>query len=124
MKATEIQVGGDHYKKMAMQPMELISAIRCSFIQGCIIKYISRYKSKNGPQDIKKCIHYAQLAIELGDKRRCNDKAVSTSINRYVIQNKLPLLCRKIIVQAVYNNYEGVMKYCAELLKTEYPENG
>ena len=76
MKATDVQIGGSHYKDMAMQPIELITALRCSFIQGCIIKYISRYKAKNGAQDIKKCIHYAQLAIQLGDKRRCNDKAL------------------------------------------------
>ena len=70
MKAIENQIGGDHYKGMAFQPIELITAIRCSFIQGCIIKYISRYKYKNGAQDIKKCIHYAQLAIELDDKKK------------------------------------------------------
>lgn len=62
-KAIESQVGGSHYKDMAFQPIELIAALRCSFIQGCIIKYISRYKNKNGAQDIKKCVHYAQLAI-------------------------------------------------------------
>ena len=48
MKAIESQVGGSHYKDMAFQPIELIAALRCSFIQGCIIKYISRYKNKNG----------------------------------------------------------------------------
>lgn len=47
MKATDVQIGGSHYKDMAMQPIELITALRCSFIQGCIIKYISRYKAKN-----------------------------------------------------------------------------
>ena len=77
MKATDVQIGGNHYKDMVMQPIELITALRCSFIQGCIIKYISRYRAKNGVQDIKKCIHYAQLAIQLGDKRRCNDKTLS-----------------------------------------------
>ena len=56
MKAIESQVGGSYYKDMAFQPIELIAALRCSFIQGCIIKYISRYKNKNGAQDIKKCI--------------------------------------------------------------------
>lgn len=76
-KALDNQIGGSHYKDMPFQPIELIIALRCSFIQGCIIKYISRYKAKNGAQDIKKCIHYAQLAIQLGDKRRCNDKTLS-----------------------------------------------
>lgn len=122
MKATDVQIGGSHYKDMTMQPIELIAALRCSFIQGCIIKYISRYKNKNGAQDIKKCVHYAQLAIELGDKRRCNDKVLSMSINMYTIKNKLTILQRKIITQAVYNNYERVIQFCKELLQIEYPE--
>lgn len=123
MKATDVQIGGSHYKDMAMQPIELIVTLRCSFIQGCIIKYISRYKNKNGAQDIRKCIHYAQLAIELGDKRRCNDKALSMNINRYILKNKLTILQRRIITQAVYNNYTQVIQYCKELLQLEYPEN-
>ena len=123
MKAIESQVGGNHYKDMAFQPIELIAALRCSFIQGCIIKYVSRYKNKNGAQDIKKCIHYAQLAIELDDKRRCNDKALSMNINRYILKNKLTILQRRIITQAVYNNYTQVIQYCKELLQLEYPEN-
>ena len=123
MKAIESQVGGSHYKDMAFQPIELIVALRCSFIQGCIIKYISRYKNKNGAQDIKKCIHYAQLAIELGDKRRCNDKALSMNIDKYILKNKLTILQQRIITQAVYNNYIQVIQYCKELLQLEYPEN-
>ena len=123
MKAIESQVGGSHYKDMAFQPIELIAALRCSFIQGCIIKYISRYKNKNGAQDIKKCIHYAQLAIELGDKRRCNDKALSMNINKYILKNRLTILQRRIITQAVYNNYAQVIQYCKELLQLEYSEN-
>ena len=123
MKAIEGQVGGSHYKDMVFQPVELIAALRCSFIQGCIIKYISRYKNKNGAQDIKKCIHYAQLAIELNDKRRCNDKILSMNINKYILKNKLTILQRKIITQAVYNNYIHVIQYCKELLQLEYQEN-
>lgn len=37
MKATDIQIGGNHYKDMIMQPIELINTLGCSFIQGCII---------------------------------------------------------------------------------------
>ena len=114
MKATDLQIGGSHYKDMAMQPIELITALRCSFIQGCIIKYISRYKAKNGAQDIKKCIHYA--------KRRCNDKALFLSINKFIIKNKLTILQRRIITQTAYNNYEQVIQFCKELLQIEYPE--
>lgn len=122
MKATDVQIGGSYYKDMAMQPIELITALRCSFIQGCIIKYISRHRAKNGAQDIKKCIHYAQLAIQLGDKRRCNDKTLSLSINKFIFNNKLTILQRRIITQTAYNNYEQVIQFCKELLQIEYPE--
>ena len=46
----DIQVGGNHYKDLQMQPIVLITKANCDFIQGCIIKYISRYKNKNGKQ--------------------------------------------------------------------------
>lgn len=121
MKATETQVGGSHYRALEIQPIELIAALRCSFIQGCIIKYISRYKAKNGVEDIDKCIHYAQLAIELGDKRRCKDDTLSYSLNRYILKNKMTMLQRRIITQAIYNNYEQVIQSCKELRQLEYP---
>lgn len=114
------QVGGEHYKSMVMQPLELITLIKCSFIQGCIIKYISRYKAKNGKQDIEKCIHYAQLAIQLNDKRRCKDATVSYGVTKFVKQNKLSVLQRVIITQAIYNKYEKVIQYCEELIQEEY----
>lgn len=119
-KALETQVGGNHYKDMPMQPMELIATLKCSFIQGCIIKYISRYKYKDKAQDIKKCIHYAQLAIELKDKRRYNNKLLSVSLNKYILKNNFTILQRRIITQAVYNNYEQVIQLCNELLQIEY----
>ena len=67
--------------------------------------------------------YYAQLAIELDDKRRCNDKALSMNMNKYILKNKLTILQRRIITQVVYNNYTKVIQYCKELLQLEYPEN-
>lgn len=57
------QVGGDHYKTMGIQPVEYILANKLGFCEGNIVKYISRYKQKNGIQDVKKVIHYAQMLI-------------------------------------------------------------
>ena len=126
MKAIENQVGGSHYKNMAFQPIELITALKCSFIQGCIIKYISRYKNKNGAQDIKKCIHYAQLAIELKDKGLCK---TTDNIDTYVLisdfcsTNKITLL-QKLIIEATANaSFNRVIRLCNDLLKVEYPES-
>lgn len=58
------QVGGDHYKSMAIQPVEFILANGLGFCEGNVIKYICRYKQKGGIQDLKKVVHYAELLIK------------------------------------------------------------
>jgi hypothetical protein len=58
-----IQVGGDHYKGK-IQPIEFIQANGLSFCQGNAIKYIFRYKDKNGIEDLEKAKHYIDFMIE------------------------------------------------------------
>lgn len=64
------QVGGDHYKDMAIQPVEFCMRNNLNFCQSSAIKYICRYKNKNGAQDIDKAIHFLQILkqIEYGSK--------------------------------------------------------
>lgn len=64
MSALDTQVGGDHYKNMAIQPVEFISKNNLSFLQGTAIKYITRYRQKGGRQDLEKAIHTIRLMIE------------------------------------------------------------
>ena len=58
------QIGGSHYKNYKIQPYEFISKNDLSFLQGNVIKYICRYKNKNGIEDLQKIIHYCQLEIK------------------------------------------------------------
>ncbi len=58
------QVGGSHYRKFKIQPIEYIQANGLSFLAGNVCKYITRYKDKGGLEDIKKVIHYCQLIAE------------------------------------------------------------
>ena len=58
------QEGGNHYKTLAIQPIEYIVANDLSWCEGNIIKYITRWKQKNGIEDIKKVIHYAELLLQ------------------------------------------------------------
>ena len=67
MKSTDYQVAGDHYQKMKIQPIEYIHANNLSFIEGSIVKYISRWRNKNGVEDLEKIKHYIDLLIELED---------------------------------------------------------
>jgi hypothetical protein len=70
--ALNSQVGGDHYKNLAIQPVEYITANNIPYIEGNVIKYITRWRSKNGIQDLQKVIHYVQLLIELEQTRASN----------------------------------------------------
>lgn len=65
MSALEIQEGGSHYKHFAIQPVEYITKNSIPYLEGNVIKYVSRHQSKNGIEDIKKAIHYLQLIAEL-----------------------------------------------------------
>ena len=65
MKATDKQVGGSHYKDMPIQPVQYIHANGLSFLEGNVVKYITRHKTKNGKADVEKALHYCQLILEL-----------------------------------------------------------
>ena len=64
-KATDKQIGGNHYKNFKIQPIEFITKNKLSFIQGCVVKYICRFDRKNGKEDLDKIIHYCELQKEL-----------------------------------------------------------
>lgn len=58
------QIGGDHYKGMAIQPFDYITANGIGFAEGSVIKYVSRWRRKGGVQDLKKARHFLDLLIE------------------------------------------------------------
>ena len=67
-KAINEQIGGSHYRNKAIQPIEYILANDLGFCEGNIIKYVSRYKDKNGIEDLKKAKHYLEFLIEEVEK--------------------------------------------------------
>lgn len=64
-----VQVGGDHYKKAAIQPIDFILANNLGFCEGNAIKYIYRYQLKGGIEDLEKARHYIDFLIEAETKR-------------------------------------------------------
>jgi hypothetical protein len=65
MKSSKKQVGGNHYLKYKIQPVEFITKNNIGFVEGNIIKYILRYKDKGGVKDLEKARHYLDLLLEL-----------------------------------------------------------
>lgn len=64
MKAKDIQVGGNHYKDLKIQPIEYIQANDLSYCEANVVKYVTRWRSKNGIEDLRKAKHYIDLLIE------------------------------------------------------------
>ena len=61
----DTQVGGNHYKKYAIQPIEYCQKNRLNHCESSIIKYATRHQDKNGAEDVRKIIHYAQVILEM-----------------------------------------------------------
>ena len=76
MKSLETQIAGQHYKNQKIQPIEYILENELPFIEGNIVKYITRWREKGGIEDLKKVKHYVEILMEHEDGKR-NKTAVS-----------------------------------------------
>lgn len=63
--ALNSQVGGSHYKDLKIQPVQFIHANNIPFLEGNVIKYVCRWKVKNGIKDLEKAKHYIELLLEM-----------------------------------------------------------
>ena len=98
-KPLDSQVGGNHYKNLAIQPVEYIFKNNIGYFEGCVIKYVTRWKSKGGVQDLEKAKHFLELLIELQEQHAkagllslvqkelatCHDNMVDYPPDRYLI---------------------------------------
>ena len=66
--ASEIQIGGTHYKDFPIQPEEFIYANSIGFHEGTAMKYLCRWRDKGGLQDLEKAKHFIDLLIEKVEK--------------------------------------------------------
>ena len=69
-KADDLQVGGDHYKNMGVQPWKAMESWMTpeefrGFLKGNSIKYLARCNSKGGVEDVKKARHYIDKLVEV-----------------------------------------------------------
>lgn len=60
MSPKDKQIGGSHYQ-LKIQPIDYILQNDLGFIEGNVVKYITRYRRKNGIEDLDKIIHYCEL---------------------------------------------------------------
>lgn len=63
------QVGGNHYTKLAIQPMQYSMANNLDACQHSIVKYITRFRDKDGIADLQKIKHIADMLISIESKK-------------------------------------------------------
>ena len=66
--ANDMQIGGDHYMDKTIQPWDYIVSNDLGFLEGNIIKYITRWNYKGGVEDLRKAQHYLAKLIEIQEK--------------------------------------------------------
>jgi hypothetical protein len=69
LTANDVQVAGTHYKSKAIQPWDYIVGNDLGYLEGNIVKYVSRWKDKGGVDDLKKARHYLDKLIEVNNEK-------------------------------------------------------
>lgn len=64
-----IQIAGNHYKDLPIQPVQYIHANSIGYFEGNVIKYVSRWRAKGGLADLEKAKHYIELLIDLENEK-------------------------------------------------------
>ena len=68
--ANEKQIAGDHYKKYGnLQPWDVVVEWNLGYLEGTALKYIARWRDKNGIEDIKKAIHFLEKLVEVEEQK-------------------------------------------------------
>lgn len=61
----DVQVGGNHYSKMVIQPAEYCEYNNIPAMEAAVIKYVSRHQDKNGVQDLEKAKDLINMIIDM-----------------------------------------------------------
>jgi len=63
-KPLEMQVGGAHYLGSKMQPIEYMLEHNLGYIEGAVVKYVTRWELKGGIEDLEKAKHLLEILID------------------------------------------------------------
>jgi len=91
--ALSAQVGGKHYKALAIQPAEYCQRNRMPYCESSVVRYVTRHREKNGREDIEKAIHCLQLLLEIEYPQNDtpqNDTALAPPPQRRASKNDVP----------------------------------
>lgn len=105
MSANNKQVGGDHYRRLEYQHWDFITDLRLPYLIGCATKYPTRWRGKNGLEDLRKAVHYVDKAEERGIVGIELTDETSTLLSRFVGQ--LPPMEASVVHDIVVGKYQA-----------------
>lgn len=100
MKANDMQVGGDHYRS-SLQHWDVVSEYNIPYLEGCASKYVSRWRKKNGIQDLEKALHFTTKLKEVVAFYGSNYRrgiVPFTVLEQFVIANDLEMDERYVLI--------------------------
>ncbi len=113
------QVGGNHYQS-DYQPLNLILKYNLNFIQGSIIKYVTRHRRKNKEEDLLKALSLCETGLNF-DKFNFLYYDVNNDVFDYCKKNELnSYLYENIIIYILKKDYQNAIDNIKAIIKTEY----
>lgn len=119
MNALDTQVGGTHYTDLPHQPLDLIAGLDLDFLQGNVVKYLTRYRYKGGTVDLSKAIDYCHKAHALLDYKPITDDyrtRATYGIEAHCEANGLPDKVAEAMLKATLYQWREAAKLIDDLI--------
>lgn len=112
--ANDRQVGGAHYGKVEYQHWDFATDVELNYLIGCASKYPTRWRDKNGAQDLEKALHYLQKAEESDVTAMMHTATNFAALRKFTAQ--LPNLESRAVYCMCMSDYESAAEYIRLLL--------
>lgn len=84
------QIGGTHYASKTIQPWDYIIANQLGYLEGNVVKYISRWRDKGGVQDLHKARHYLDKLLEVEQQAKAPTPPQTTRTLEATVPRETP----------------------------------
>ena len=113
------QIGGNHYQS-DYQPLNLILKYNLNFIQGSVIKYVTRHRRKNKEEDLLKALSLCETGLKF-DKYNFFYLDVRNEVYDYCKKNELnSYLYENLVIYILKKDYQDAIDNIKAIIKTEY----
>nr|DAQ87134.1 MAG TPA: nucelotide kinase [Caudoviricetes sp.] len=119
MNTLDTQVGGTHYTDLKSQPIDLIAALELDFLQGNVVKYLTRYRYKGGTLDLYKARDYCHKAHALIDYKAVTDDyrtRATYAVEMHCEANGATEKVREAMLKAILYQWREAAKLIDELV--------